>query len=343
MKTLTLGRSGLTVTKTALGCLPLQRCTEEEAIELLRRAWEGGITFFDTANGYTDSEHKIGLALSRVRDDVVLATKSMAKDRNGVLAHIENSLRQLRTDRIDLVQLHGIRALPDFDDPDGPYAGLLEAKRRGWILHLGATSHKLDVAKAAVLSGRFETIQYPFSYLASEEEVEFTRLCQKENVGFIAMKGLSGGLLTNARACHAFMKQFDNVVPIWGVQRMEELDQWLAAAEEDPDLDEELRSVIDQDRAELVGSFCRGCGYCMPCPEGIDIHNAARMNMLLRRSPWRTLVTEEAYRKMHLIENCRECYECASRCPYGLDTPKLLKYMLKDYDQFYAEHVGPRP
>ena len=343
MKTVILGRSGLAATRPALGCLPLQRCTEEEAVKILRRAYEGGVRFFDTANGYTDSEHKIGLALADVRDDILLATKSHALDRDTILAHIELSLERMRTDHIDLFQMHQLKALPDFDDPAGAYAGMLEAKRRGWVLHLGFSCHKLDVARAAVLSGKFETCQFPFSYLATDEEKELAALCRRENVGFIAMKGLSGGLLTNARACHAFMEQFDNVVPIWGVQRPEELEQWLALAEEDPALDDELRAVIEKDRSELTGSFCRGCGYCLPCPEGIEINMAARMDMLLRRSPWKKLVTEEWYRKMQKIEDCRECYQCASRCPYGLDTPQLLKYMLKDYNRFYEEHVGPRP
>ena len=340
MKTVILGRSGLAATKPSLGCLPLQRSSEEEAVAILRRAYEGGVRFFDTANGYTNSEHRIGLALHDVRDAVILATKSHGRDRATVLAHIENSLRELQTDHIDLFQLHQIPALPDFEDPDSPYAGAMEAKRRGWVLHVGASAHKLGVAREAVLSGRFETMQYPFSYLASEEEKGLVALCKQENVGFIAMKGLAGGLLTDARACHAFMKGFDNVVPIWGVQRLAEMDQWLAVAAEDPDLDDTLSEIIRKDRAELAGGFCRGCGYCAPCPEGIEINNAARMNMLLRRSPWQNLVTDREYEKMQRIRSCRECYECASRCPYNLDIPKLLKYMLADYEQFYAEHVG---
>jgi len=343
MKTVILGRSGLAATRPALGCLPLQRCTVEEAVKILRRACEGGVRFFDTAHDYTDSELKIGQALGDVREEILLASKSHALTYEGILTDIRESLERLRTDHIDLFQLHQLKALPDFDDPHSIYGAMLEAKRRGWVLHLGFSCHKLDVARAGVLSGRFETCQFPFSYLATDEEKELVALCRRENVGFIAMKGLSGGLLTDARACHAFMEQFDNVVPIWGVQRPEEMEQWLALAEEDPALDDELRAVIEKDRSELTGGFCRGCGYCLPCPEGIEINNAARMNMLLRRSPWKKLVSDKEYEKMQRIENCRECYQCASRCPYGLDTPQLLKYMLKDYNRFYEEHVGPRP
>ena len=152
------------------------------------------------------------------------------------------------------------------------------------------------------------------------------------------MKGLAGGMLTNVRACHAFMKQYDNVVPIWGMQTLEQLDQWLRVAEEDPDMDEELEAFIAQERKELSGSFCRSCGYCMPCPMGIEISNCARMNMLLRRSPWQQYMTDEWYAKMHKIEDCIGCRSCASKCPYQLDTPNLLKFMLKDYDEFYETH-----
>ena len=184
----------------------------------------------------------------------------------------------------------------------------------------------------------FETVQFPFSYISSERDLALAERAEKADVGYLAMKGLAGGLLTNARVCHAFMKQYGNVVPLWGIQTLEQLQQWLDAAEEDPDLDEEMEAFIQKERKELSGSFCRSCGYCMPCPVGIEIRNCARMNMLLRRSPWQQYMSDEWYAKMHKIEDCIGCRTCASRCPYQLDTPNLLKYMLKDYDEFYESH-----
>lgn len=339
MEKIRLGKTELMVTKTAMGCLPIQRCSTEEAVGILRAAYEGGINYFDTANAYTDSEHKMGIAFQGIRENVIISTKSQGRDRDTVLRHIENSLRELQTDYIDLFQFHQVPEMPDFDDPNGAYAGALEAKRRGWIRHIGVTAHKLELAFELVNSGMFETMQFPFSYISGKRELELIRLCQKKDVGYICMKGLAGGLLTNARACHAFMKEYP-VVPIWGIQTMEQLREWLDLAEENPSLDDALRAVIAQDRRELAGNFCRGCGYCLPCPEGIEINNAARMNMLLRRSPWQPYMSDEWYAKMHLIDNCRHCGECASRCPYELDTPNLLAYMLKDYDEFYKEHKG---
>lgn len=338
MQKIRLGKTELMVTKTALGCLPLQRCSDEEAVRLIRAAYEGGINYFDTANSYTDSEKKLGLALSDVRDKLIISTKSAARDKAGVLAHIENSLRMLKTDYIDLFQFHQVPEVPDPNDPNGAYAAALEAKERGWIRHIGVTSHRVDVAEECIASGYFETLQFPFSYISAERDLALADKCREADMGFIAMKGLAGGMLTNTRACHAFMKQYDNVVPIWGMQRIEELQQWLEVAEEDPSMDEELAAFIKRERQELSGSFCRSCGYCLPCPAGIEIFNCARMNMLLRRSPWKQYYSPEWQEKMSRIENCIGCRHCSSHCPYQLDTPNLLKYMLKDYREFYEAH-----
>ena len=331
MKYIRLGKTGLTVTRPALGCLPLQRCSVDDAVALLRAAYDGGINFYDTANAYTDSEMKIGLALADVRDKIIIATKSGASDRDGVLRHVENSLKMLKTDHVDLLQLHNPSELPDPDDPDGAYAGAMEAKRRGWTRHVGITAHKLGVAQQAVASGLYETLQFPFSYLSDPADLALAAACREAGMGFIAMKGLAGGLLKNAAACHAFMEQYDNVVPIWGMQRLEELDEWLRAAEVDRPMDGELRAVIEADRRALDGAFCRGCGYCMPCPVGIEINNCARMDMLLRRSPWRQYYAPAWTEKMERIEDCLGCGQCAAKCPYGLNPAEILPRMLADW------------
>ncbi len=338
MEKITLGKTGLEVTKTAMGCLPVQRCTLDDGVRLLRAAYEGGINYFDTANAYTDSEEKIGLALADVRGSIVLSTKSAARDKEGVLRHIENSLRMMKTDYIDLFQFHQVAQVPDPNDPDGAFAGALEAKARGWIGHIGVTSHRVDVAEQCIASGLFETLQFPFSYISDDRDLALAAKCKEAGMGFIAMKGLAGGMLGSPRACYAFMAQYDNVVPIWGIQTLEELEQWLALDKEDPAMDEELAAFIKKERQELSGSFCRSCGYCMPCPAGIEIRNCARMNMLLRRSPWQPYMSDEWRAKMEKINDCLGCYQCSRRCPYQLDTPNLLKYMLKDYREFYETH-----
>ena len=214
IKKVRLGKTDLWVTKTAMGCLPVQRVDRAAAKKLLRRAYDSGINYFDTANKYTDSEEKIGEALHDVRHDIVISTKTDAQDAQGVLAHIEKSLRSLRTDYIDLIQFHNPAAVPDKNDPNSAYAGALEAKKKGYIRHIGITNHRLAVANQAIDSGDFETLQFPFSYLSSQEDIELTKRCKEADMGFIAMKGLSGGMLNNAAACYAFMQGFDNVVPI---------------------------------------------------------------------------------------------------------------------------------
>ena len=336
MKTLLLGQTNLLVTKPAFGALPIQRCTVEDAVAILRRAYEGGIRYFDTAHAYTDSEEKIGLALSDVRKDIVISTKSQGRDYETVKKEIDQSLERLRTDYIDLFQFHLASSWADLDN--GAYQAALDAKAEGKIRHIGVTAHNVAFAFELAESGRFETMQYPFSYLSNDEERRLVQVCRERNMGYIAMKSLAGGLLSNARVVHAFMAEQDGVVPIYGVQTMEELEQWLALADEDPRLDDEMRAIIESDRAQLSGQFCRGCGYCMPCPQGIEINNSARMDMLIRRSPWRPYFTPEWQEKMARIETCIECGRCRSRCPYKLDTPNVLKYMLKDYREFYEAH-----
>ena len=338
METIRLGRTDLMVSKTAFGALPIQRISKEDAVKLVRRAYDAGINYFDTANAYTDSEEKLGEALRGVRQNVVISTKSGGKDKKTVQAHIEESLRRLQTDYIDLFQFHNPAELPDINDPDGPFAAALEARQKGYIHHIGITNHRLKVAHAAIESGNFETLQFPFCYLATEKDLELVALCREHDMGFIAMKGLSGGLLNNAEACYAFMQEHPTVVPIWGIQHEWELDQWLELTERNPRLTPELQAVIDRDRRELAGNFCRSCGYCLPCTAGIDIPQAARMMQLLGRSPYRPYMSDEWYAKMHKIEECVHCDACKSRCPYGLDTPALLARQLQDYDAFYAVH-----
>ena len=338
MEKIRLGRTELYVTKTAFGALPIQRISKADAVKLVRRAFDAGINYFDTANMYTDSEEKLGEALHDVRQQVVISTKSGGQDKQTVQAHIEQSLRSLRTDYIDLLQFHNPAKLPDINDPDGPFAAALEAQKKGYVRHIGITNHRLGVTREAIASGNFETLQFPFCYLATEKDLELVELCKQADMGFIAMKGLSGGLLNNAAACYAFMQLHPTVVPIWGIQHEWELDQWLDLTEQNPQMTPELQAVIDRDRKELAGDFCRSCGYCLPCTAGIDIPQAARMMQLLGRAPYKPYLSDEWYAKMHQVENCVHCDACKSRCPYGLDTPALLARQLADYDVFYAAH-----
>ena len=333
MDTIRLGRTGLVVSKNGFGALPVQRVTKEEAARLLRRAYAGGINYFDTARVYSDSEEKLGLALSDVRENIVISTKTASTTPEGFWADLNESLRLLKTDYIDIYQFHNPAFCPRPGDGTGLYEAMLEAKSKGLIRHIGITNHRLAVAEEAVRSGLYETLQFPFSYLASEKEIALVRLCEEQDMGFICMKALAGGLITRSEAAYAYLAQFP-VAPIWGIQREKELDEFLSYQEQPPVMTEELEAFIRREREELVGDFCRGCGYCMPCPAGIEINNCARMSLMLRRSPSAPWLTEEWQEKMAKIDGCLNCGHCRSKCPYGLDTPALLRKNYEDYKTF---------
>jgi len=336
MQKIRLGRTDLQVTRTAFGALPIQRVDMATATTILRRAVELGVNFFDTARGYSDSEEKLGAALTDVREDVIIATKVPGRDRASVLELLETSLAKLRTDRVDILQLHNPGDLPDPDDPESAYAGLIEARGQGKTRFIGITNHRLDNAVAAAESGLYDTIQYPVSPLSAEKDLEFVSLCQARDVGVIAMKALSGGLVRNVEGAFAFFRQFEHVAAIWGIQRMSELEQFAALEADPPALDDAMRESIRADREELGADFCRGCGYCLPCPNGIEVPMAARMKYLLRRSPSARLLTADWQERMRRIEQCTECGQCRQRCPYELDTPTLLRKMLEDYETVIA-------
>ena len=331
MKTITLGSTGITTPQNAFGALPVQRADMQTAVKLLRKAYEGGITFFDTARAYSDSEEKIGEALSDVRENIFIATKTMAQDTEQMKSQLETSLKTLKTDYIDIYQFHCAGKCFKPDDGTGMYELMEDFKRQGMIRHIGITAHKIGIAEESIGSGLYETLQFPFSYLSSERELALADKCREKNMGFIAMKALAGGMITNSRVACAFISQYDNVLPIWGIQRENELDEWLAFMNDTPEMTDDIRVEIVQDIQQLGGNFCRGCGYCMPCPVGIEINQCARMSLMLRRAPAAGWLSEEWQGKMKQIENCLHCGQCAAKCPYGLNTPQLLQDNYKEY------------
>ncbi len=332
----TLGSTNITVNKNGFGALPIQRISVEDAAGLVRRAYEGGFRFFDTARAYSDSELKLGEGLSDVRSEIYISSKTTAETPENFWKDLETTLKTLKTDYLDIYQFHNPAQCYKPGDGTGMYECMIEAKAKGMIRHIGITNHRLAVAEEIIESGLYETLQFPFCYLSSEKELKLVEMCKEKNMGFIAMKGLSGGLINNSAAAYAYMAQFDNVLPIWGIQRDNELDEFLSYIENPPVMNEELQAVIDHDREELQGEFCRACGYCMPCPVGIEINTCARMSLLIRRAPSAAQLTPESQAMMAKVKNCLKCGRCKSKCPYGLDTPALLERNLKDYEQILA-------
>ncbi|MDR2519778.1 MAG: aldo/keto reductase [Eubacteriaceae bacterium] len=336
MTTVTLGSTGIEANKNGFGALPIQRAPIEDAVRIIHKACDNGVNYFDTARAYSDSEEKLGAALKGRRGRVFIATKTMARDAPGFWADLEKSLSLLKTDYIDVYQFHNPAFVPKPDDGSGLYEAMLRAKEQGKIRHIGITNHGIDRAMEIASCGLYETLQFPFSYLCTERETDLVDACARGNVGFVAMKSLSGGIITNAAAAYAWAMRFHNVLPIWGVQRESELDEFLFFASSPPVYAGEIETAIEKDRSEIKGSFCRGCGYCMPCPQGIAISECARFSQMVRRMPPGRFFSKEFAAEMDKARACLECGQCKEHCPYGLDTPSLLKANLLDYDEILA-------
>ena len=332
-----LGNTGLRVSRTAFGSLPIQRCSEEDATKILRHAFDSGINFFDTARGYTSSEEKIGRALGDVRKEIVIATKSHAGDVQALKKDLETSLRMLKTDYVDLYQAHN--RVPGDEIVEAMNGFVKEGK----IRHFGITLHAIEKAHEAIDSGLYETLQFPFSCLSLDEDIALVNHCKDAGMGFIAMKAMSGGLIQNVAANFAFMRTFDHVVPIWGIQRMSELDEFLTLEENPPVFDEANQRAVLKEKEALGGRFCRGCGYCLPCPADINLWNACRMDLFLKRGHYPSLITKEWQTEMAKINNCTGCRTCATRCPYHLKPYELIKDQLAFYTKFVEEHRSEVP
>lgn len=341
MKKITLGSTNITVPQNAFGALPIQRVNEESAIDIIRRAYDGGMRFFDTARAYSNSEEKLGKAFKGYidRKDIYIASKTMAKTPEAFWEQLETSLSLLQTGYIDIYQFHCANTVFKPNDGTGMYECMLKAKEEGKIKHIGITAHKWQVAMEAIESGLYETLQFPFSYLSGDIELKLVNACKEKNMGFIAMKALAGGLINKPKPAMAYMTQFDNVLPIWGIQKESELNEWLSFMNEEVVFDEEIQAYVESEKKELAGEFCRGCGYCMPCPAGIMINQCARMSLMLRRAPSKAWLSDNMQKEMLKIEDCLHCGKCKTKCPYELDTPTLLEKNLEDYKKVLAGEV----
>ena len=328
MNKMRLGKTNLEVNKNGFGALPIQRRNEKDSIEILKTAYDNGIDFYDTAHFYTDSEEKLGKAFEDVRENIYLSSKTAAETPEAFWSDLETSLKELRTDYLDLYQHHNISFCPK--ENDDLAKAMMQAKDDGLINHIGITTHKITLAHEAIDCGLYETLQYPFSYLSGSEEIKLVKKCRNLDVGFIAMKAMGGGLIKNSKASFAYINQFDNVLPIWGIQKLEELNEFLSY-NSNTLLTEELKADIEKDKNELGDNFCRGCGYCMPCPKGINISLCARMSLWMRRFPTEPNLDEKTQKMMKKTLDCVECYTCVDNCPYELDIPELLKENYEDY------------
>ncbi|MBR6877817.1 MAG: aldo/keto reductase [Bacteroidales bacterium] len=335
MKKVSIGNTGLSVNKNGFGALPIQRISMKDAVGLLHKAYDNGVDFYDTARFYTDSEEKLGEAFSDRRSKIVIASKTGASTVEEFWKDLHTTLTNLKTDYLDIYQFHNPPYCPKPGDKAGLYDAMKVAQRQGKVRFIGISNHRQSVALDAIEQGGYDTLQYPFSYLSSDEDLTIVEAARGHGMGFICMKALSGGLITDSALAYAFLDQYDYVLPIWGIQRESELDEFISYQTNPPVLNAEMWQKIEADRKSLSGDFCRGCGYCMPCTVGIQINDCNRMSLFLRRAPLSVYLTEEWAEKMKLIENCVHCDQCKSRCPYNLDIPDLLRRNYEDFQTFW--------
>jgi predicted aldo/keto reductase-like oxidoreductase len=328
-----LGATGLKVSRVGFGGIPIQRLSEADAIAVVRRCAELGITFFDTATRYTTSEERIGQALSGRREGLVLATKTQARDDDDALKDLAQSLRRLRTNTIDLWQLHNVStpaALETVLAPGGALEGAQRARDQGTVRHIGITSHRLDVALEAVATGRFETVQFPFNYVTNEAAEKLIPLAQERGVGFIGMKPFAGGMLDVARLSIRYVLQFDTVLPDPGIQTLVEIEEIAEIVERGTPLTDAEQTEIATIRGTLGTRFCRRCGYCLPCEQGLRIPFLLNLRSTVARMP-RELIQERFTDAIAKGRECIRCGACEERCPYHLPIREMITESLEAY------------
>ncbi len=335
MNIVSIGNTGLKVNKNGFGALPIQRVSMKEAVYLLQKAYDHGIDFYDTARFYTDSEEKIGEALSSCRSKIVIASKTGASTVEEFWKDLHTTLTNLKTDYLDLYQFHNPDYCPKPGDKAGLYDAIKVAQRQGKVRFIGISNHRQGVAVEAIESGLYDTLQYPFSYLSAHQDEIIVEAARQHGMGFICMKALAGGLINDSALAYAYLNQYDHVLPIWGIQREKELDEFLSYQTVPPVMTPERWKKVEEERKSLSGDFCRGCGYCMPCTVGIQINDCNRMSLFLRRAPLSVYLTEEWAEKMKVIEQCVDCGSCKQKCPYGLDIPTLLRRNYEDFKTFW--------
>ena len=335
MKSVRLGKTGLMVSRVGFGGIPIQRLTEAEAVLVLQRCLDLGVTFLDTANGYSTSEERIGKAIAGRREQVIIATKTGARDRATAQEHLELSLKRLNVETIDLWQFHNVSTFEDYEQvlgPDGAMEAAQRALEAGKVRHIGITNHSMDVALKAVPSGHFETVQFPFNFVTNEPAEKLLPLAQKYDVGFIAMKPLGGGLLDDANLAIKYLLQFENVVPDPGIEKVEEIEEIAAIVAGSWELTPEERQEIERIRSEVGTHFCRRCEYCQPCSQGVRISLIVNLRSMCKRLPAGRLLEDWIAEAVKSAENCIECGECEEKCPYHLPVREMIAESIKFYE-----------
>jgi uncharacterized protein len=346
METIRLGRTNLMVSRIGFGGIPIQRLAEDEAVTVVKKCLDLGITYIDTANAYTTSERRIGKAISgRNRKELIIATKSGARTKEGVEQHLENSLKQLGIDYIDLYQFHGVNDIKNLEmvlAPSGPMTVVQKAMKDGVIKHVGITSHSMDAAKEAVKTDRFETIMFPFNFITSEPATDLLPLCRKQDIALIAMKPLAGGMLDNVPVAFKYLLQFPDVVPLVGIEKTWEIEEIVGLLGKSWKLTKREQNQMQKMKAELGAKFCRRCDYCQPCTANIAISTVMNMPSFAKRMPPERIFSGNLADAMQKAYDCTDCGDCEERCPFKLPIREIMKGRLDWYSKLKTEYEKQR-
>ncbi|MHA2207973.1 MAG: aldo/keto reductase [Candidatus Thorarchaeota archaeon] len=335
MNRMRLGKTELKVSRLGFGGIPITRPPEDQAIQVIRQALESGVNFIDTAYVY-GSEEVIGKAIAGQRDKVILATKTPARDRETAFQHLEESLRRLDTDYIDLWQFHNPNKPEDFDrilGPEGAMEAAKEGLETGKVRHIGFTTHSLDMALKMTPTGNFETIMFPFNFVTKEAANQLVALAKKHDVGFLAMKPFAGGQITSANLAIKYLLQFENVLLCPGIEKIEELKEIISILDGPWNLTSQEIEDLDKIRDEVGTQFCRRCDYCMPCLEGVSIPTLMILPTFWQRfSPTRFFAMNSVRSAVESADACIECGECEEKCPYDLPIRDMIKKSMNFYE-----------
>lgn len=342
IKKICFGKTGLIVSKIALGGIPITRLTMANAVKMVRDVLDMGINFIDTANIYGDSEEKIGRAIKKYnRSSIILSSKSTAPDKKTFLSHLNLSLKRLGTDYIDIYHLHAISSEEKLErvmGDDGAYYGLKEAVSDGRVRYFAFSSHNPRIAKKLMLTKKFQVVQLPFNFVDTEAQKELIPLARKMNLGFIAMKPMGGGMLENANLAFRFLSQFEGIVPDPGIEKTEEMAEIIGIAEDLRPLTYKEKEKIEKIKKELGSSWCHHCDYCQPCKKGITISTVLSTKSNIKRQTFKDNI-KIVGKTMEKAKKCIQCGKCVKRCPYGLDIPTLLKENIVLWEA-YKEKFG---
>jgi predicted aldo/keto reductase-like oxidoreductase len=336
MKTMRLGKTGINVSRIGIGGIPIQRPSEDKAIEVIQRCLDLGINYIDTSVAYGTSEDRIGKAIADFRDEIIIATKTSWKDKDTAYKCLERSLANLKTDYIDIWQFHNVSNFSAYEQvfkPEGAMEAAQEALKTGKINHIGISSHSLEIARKAITSGYFETVLFPFNFIRNEAIKELIPLAQKHEVGFVAMKPFAGGNIKNANVAIKYLLQFNTVLPVPGIEKIKEIEEIVDIVNGSWKITPMEQQIMSNIQGKLDKTLCSQCGHCLPCPQGVRIQLLMITYSMWRLWPKEEFLTGYMPNAVRSWDNCNNCGECEEKCPYHLP----IRQIISDNIDFYQK------